>query len=111
MISQLLALADSAGVPRYLYTRFPDASVASLVAADRIHECPVAPVPIEATRLRAIHLRRTVVRRPGTVEARRVRVEGVVQIVAHEQIEPSIPIDVDERGGNAPGGPIAGSGS
>lgn len=50
MISHLLALADSAGIRPFLYTRFPDASVASLVAADRVHEWPVAVVTLgEAT--------------------------------------------------------------
>jgi hypothetical protein len=44
MVSQLLAVADSAGVPARLYTRFPDEAVAALVGADRVHEWPVAMV-------------------------------------------------------------------
>ena len=46
MLSQLLALADSAGILPYLYTRFPDESVAAVVAADRVHEWPVAVVAL-----------------------------------------------------------------
>lgn len=42
MLAQLLALADSAGLTAALYTRFPDAAVAALVGADRVHEMPVA---------------------------------------------------------------------
>src|SRR5690349_11160995 len=34
MLAQLLALADSAGLPARLYTRFPDAEVAELTGAD-----------------------------------------------------------------------------
>jgi hypothetical protein len=44
MLAQLLALADSAGLAAALYTRFPDAEVAALVGADRVHELPVAVV-------------------------------------------------------------------
>ena len=44
MLAQLLALADSAGLTAALYTRFPDARVAALVGADRVHELPVAVV-------------------------------------------------------------------
>jgi len=46
MLSQLLALADSAGVRPFLFTRFPDADVASLVGADRVHEWPAAMVAL-----------------------------------------------------------------
>ena len=46
MLAQLLALADSAGVPAALYTRFPDAAVAELTGADRVHEAPVAVVSL-----------------------------------------------------------------
>jgi len=42
MLSQLLALADSAGFAPRLYTRFPDAGVSALVGADQVHEWPVA---------------------------------------------------------------------
>ncbi|MFN2587917.1 MAG: hypothetical protein ABR613_07355 [Actinomycetota bacterium] len=46
MLSQLVAAAGSAGVPARLYTRFPDARVARLVGADRVHELPVAAVAL-----------------------------------------------------------------
>ena len=44
MLAQLLALADSAGLAATLYTRFPDAGVAALTGADRVHEMPLAVV-------------------------------------------------------------------
>jgi SagB-type dehydrogenase family enzyme len=44
MLSQTLALADSAGLDARLYTEFPDAAVSRLVGADRVHEWPVAVV-------------------------------------------------------------------
>jgi hypothetical protein len=46
MLSQLLAVAASAGIEPSLTTRFPDAAVASLVGADGIHEWPVAVVAL-----------------------------------------------------------------
>jgi hypothetical protein len=46
MLAQLLALADSAGIPARLHTRLPDRAVASLVGADGVHEWPVAVVPV-----------------------------------------------------------------
>ncbi len=46
MLAQLLALADSAGLAAGLYTDFPDAQVAALVGADRVHEFPVALVSL-----------------------------------------------------------------
>ena len=46
MLAQLLALADSAGLTARLHTRFPDAAVAALVGADRVHELPVAMVAL-----------------------------------------------------------------
>jgi hypothetical protein len=46
MLSQTLALADSAGMDARLYTEFPDALVAVLVGADRVHEWPVALVTL-----------------------------------------------------------------
>jgi hypothetical protein len=49
MLAQLLALADSAGLPAALYSSFPDAQVAALVGADRVHEFPVAVVGLSAT--------------------------------------------------------------
>lgn len=48
MLSQLLALADSAGVPARLFSSFPDAEVAGLVGADRVREFPVAVVALGA---------------------------------------------------------------
>jgi SagB-type dehydrogenase family enzyme len=46
MLAQLLALADSAGLTARLFTTFPDAEVAALVGADRVHEFPVALVAL-----------------------------------------------------------------
>ena len=46
MLAQMLALADSAGLTAALYTRFPDAAVAELTGADRVHEVPVAVVAL-----------------------------------------------------------------
>ncbi len=46
MLSQLLAVADSAGLTAGLLTRFPDATVADLVGADGMHEWPVAVVAL-----------------------------------------------------------------
>jgi hypothetical protein len=46
MLAQLLVAADSAGVPAYLYTRFPDAGVTELTGADGVHEWPVAVVAL-----------------------------------------------------------------
>ena len=43
---RLLALADSAGLTARLFTTFPDAEVAALVGADRVHEFPVALVAL-----------------------------------------------------------------
>jgi hypothetical protein len=42
MLSQTLALADSAGLGPRLWTRFPDAELSRLVGADGVHEFPVA---------------------------------------------------------------------
>ncbi|WP_147063336.1 hypothetical protein [Terrabacter aerolatus] len=46
MLAQTLALADSAGITARLFTAFPDAEVAALVGADRVHEFPVALVAL-----------------------------------------------------------------
>jgi SagB-type dehydrogenase family enzyme len=46
MLAQLLAAAASGGTAPRLYTRFPDAAVARLVGADRVHEWPVAVVAL-----------------------------------------------------------------
>jgi hypothetical protein len=46
MLSQLLAAADSAGIPARLHTGFPDRAVAALVGADGVHEWPVAVVAL-----------------------------------------------------------------
>jgi hypothetical protein len=48
MLSQLLALADSAGLAPRLYTGFPDAAVAALVGVDQVQEWPVALVALGA---------------------------------------------------------------
>ena len=46
MLAQMIALADSAGIPAALHTCFPDATVAALVGADRVHELPIAFVAL-----------------------------------------------------------------
>lgn len=46
MLSQLVAVADSAGLDPRLHSTFPDAAVAELVGADRVHEFPVALVAL-----------------------------------------------------------------
>ncbi|HEX3300844.1 MAG TPA: hypothetical protein VHW68_12145 [Actinomycetota bacterium] len=46
MLSQLLAVATSAGTEPSLFTRYPDVAVASLVGADGTHEWPVAIVTL-----------------------------------------------------------------
>jgi len=46
MLAQVQAVADSAGLPTELYSRFPDGTVASLVGADGVHEWPVAVVAL-----------------------------------------------------------------
>jgi hypothetical protein len=46
MLSQVLAVADSAGLRPSLYTRFPDRAVTGLVGADGVHEWPVAVVAL-----------------------------------------------------------------
>jgi SagB-type dehydrogenase family enzyme len=46
MLSQVLVVADSAGITAQLHTRFPDVPVASLVGADGVHEWPVAVVTL-----------------------------------------------------------------
>ncbi len=46
MLAQLLGVADSAGHAARLHTRFPDAAVAGLIGADRVHEWPVAVVAL-----------------------------------------------------------------
>jgi hypothetical protein len=46
MLSQVIAAADSGGIPAHLHTRFPDEAVAALVGADRVHEWPVAVVAL-----------------------------------------------------------------
>lgn len=42
LLSQLVAVADSAGLQPRLRTLFPDADVSALVGADGVHELPVA---------------------------------------------------------------------
>jgi hypothetical protein len=46
MLAQLLALASSAGLQPRLFSRFPDATVESLVGADAVHELAVAVVSL-----------------------------------------------------------------
>jgi SagB-type dehydrogenase family enzyme len=46
MLAQLLAVASSGGLAPQLYSRFPDAQVASLVGADGVHEWPVAVISL-----------------------------------------------------------------
>lgn len=46
MLAQLLAAADSAGIGAALHGTFPDAAVAALAGADRVHELPVAVVAL-----------------------------------------------------------------
>lgn len=46
MLSQLLAAADSSGIPASLVTRFPDRTVTDLVGADGVSEWPVAIVAL-----------------------------------------------------------------
>lgn len=46
MLAQLLAAAESGGAAPRLYTVFPDAAIADLVGADRVHELPVAVVAL-----------------------------------------------------------------
>jgi hypothetical protein len=46
MLAQMLVAADSAGLSARLHSRFPDAAVAALVGADRLHELPVAVVAL-----------------------------------------------------------------
>src|SRR5262249_14455121 len=47
MLSQLLAVADSAGIGGVLYAGFPDGKVTELVGADGADEWPVAVVALE----------------------------------------------------------------
>ena len=46
MLSQLLAVAGSAGLDPRLYTLFPDGKVSGLVGAEGVHEWPVALVTL-----------------------------------------------------------------
>ena len=46
MLSQLLALAATAGLAPRLYTRFPDAQVTEMVGADGVHEFPLELVAL-----------------------------------------------------------------
>jgi SagB-type dehydrogenase family enzyme len=48
MLSQAIAVAESAGLAPRLWTRFPDAEVSRLVGADGVHEFPVAVVGLGA---------------------------------------------------------------
>ena len=46
MLSQLLALAESAGIPARLVTRFPDTELDALVGADGVHEFTLVVVSL-----------------------------------------------------------------
>jgi hypothetical protein len=67
MLAQLLAAADSAGIPAGLYSRFPDQDMAALVGTDGIHEWPVALVSLGDTA--APQLRPSGPARSGQVDA------------------------------------------
>ena len=67
-----------------------------------IGEPAAAHVAIEPAGRRAVHLRTAVVRRAGRTEARCVCLQGVVQVIADEEIEQTVAIDVHERCGHAP---------
>ena len=69
MLAQLLALADSAGLPARLYTVFP-MRVAALIGADRVHELPVAVVAWTRPLLPST-------RRPGGARGRGLRAARV----------------------------------
>ncbi|HVC22626.1 MAG TPA: nitroreductase family protein [Candidatus Dormibacteraeota bacterium] len=66
MLSQVLAVADSAGLDVGLYSSFPDKAVATLVGADRVHEIPLAVVSLGAG---APALEATGAAIPGEVDA------------------------------------------
>ncbi|HEX2902934.1 MAG TPA: nitroreductase family protein [Jatrophihabitans sp.] len=59
MLAQLLAVASSAGLDARLYTRFPDAEVATLVGADGVQEFPVAVVSLSSGSVSTPSLRPT----------------------------------------------------
>jgi SagB-type dehydrogenase family enzyme len=46
MLAQFLALADSAGLPAQMFTRFPDRAIAALLGVDGVQEFPVAMVAL-----------------------------------------------------------------
>jgi hypothetical protein len=47
MLAQTLAVAESAGLEPRLWTRFPDAEIATLIGAEGVHELPLALVTLE----------------------------------------------------------------
>ena len=68
-----------------------------------VSERPVAVVVIEVARLRAVHAGRTVIAEAADrVEARLVRLDAVVHVVPDKQIEPPVPVVIDERRRDAP---------
>ena len=75
-----------------------------------VSERAVSAIPIEPAGLGAVHLGHAVVLRACRVKTGQVHVECVVQVVADEQVEPSVAIGVDERRRDAPGGIVRAAG-
>lgn len=103
MLSQLLAAADSVGLPARLHTRFPDEAVAALVGADRVHEWPVAVVALGEG---AAALNATDSAATGLVDAAPVEfplVTSAQRAGEQDALGPAwdrgVPVDVPERGG------------
>ena len=67
-------------------------------------EDAVPPVAVEQVGLRPARLRRAVVGCAGPVVALRVARQRVAEVVADEQIEPAVPVVVEERRRNPPSG-------
>ena len=65
-----------------------------------------ALIPIQAIRLRAVHAWRAVVPAAGRARALDIGVGAVVHVVPHVQVQPSVPVVVDERSRHAPAGII-----
>ena len=69
-----------------------------------VREGSVAVVVEEVTGLRRIEMRRTIVRLAVDAVAAHVGVGRVVQVVAHEQVQPAVTVVVDKGGRTAPTG-------
>jgi hypothetical protein len=102
MLSQLLAAADSAGLGPRLFSRFPDAAVAALVGADRVHEWPVAIVALGGD---APALGATEVATTGRVDAAPVEFPLVTAAQRAGEVddlgppwEPGPAVEVNDRG-------------